>query len=244
MSGIRLLNVFDVSRSLGRDPFNATPESVARWVVDQYLSKRCGGFNYDPSFEATYDLFRGAATRIGAVGYCQTHGNPKGCRQNAAAVAIVADYALANISDCYRIAFTAVEAGRVRGKTIYIGIKAPMVRVRNREAFVVVPGFRMSHRPMEIEIDVACSIALAHLARDDFSGADFEYLYAGPGTSGKRDFRAIQGRDRQIFDREAVDLLLDIYVKGIALAVDAGAELRPPRLSGYRVIDSDQPSIF
>ena len=119
-----------------------------------------------------------------------------------------------------------------------------MVRVRHSEAFVVVPGFRMSHRPIEAEIDVACSIVLAHLARDDYSSADFEYLYAGPGASGHREFRAILCQDRHIFDRDIVDALLDIYVKGIALAVGAGVDLHSPGLAGYRVIDPDQPSIF
>jgi hypothetical protein len=244
MSGIRLLNIFDVGRSLGRDPLRARPERVAEWIITEYLAKQGGLFNYDPSIRATIDLFRGATSRSEAIKYCETRGNPKGRRQNAAAIGVVAEYALANISDCYRRAFAAVEAGRVKGQTVYVGIKAPLVRVKNRKAFVVVPGFRMLYRPLEAEIDVACSIALAHLARDDYSDADFEYLYAGPSTSGGREFRAILGRDRQIFDRDTVDALLDIYVKGIALAVSAGADLRSPKLAGYRVIGPDQPSMF
>ena len=244
MSGICLLNIFDVGRSLGRDPLKATPAKVAAWLTTEYLAKQGGLFNYDPSIRATIDLFRGATSRAEAINYCETKGNPKGRRQNAQAIGVVADYALSNISDCYLTAFTAVEAGRVKGQTVYVGMKAPLVRVRNRKAFVVVPGFRMSYRPMEAEIDVACSIALAHLGRDDYADADFEYLYAGPSTSGEREFRVILGRDRQCFDRDTVDSLLDVYVKGIALAVSAGADLRPPNLAGYRVIDSDQPSMF
>jgi hypothetical protein len=102
----------------------------------------------------------------------------------------------------------------------------------------------MSYRPVEIEIDVACSIALAHLARDDYSGADFEYLYAGPGLSDQREFRAILGRDRRILDRDTVDALLDIYVKGLDLIASAGLGFGAPRLAGYRVIDPDQPGMF
>jgi hypothetical protein len=116
--------------------------------------------------------------------------------------------------------------------------------VRNKEAFVVVPGFRMLYKPVEVEIDVACSIALAHLARDDYACADFEYLHAGVNESGQRNFRAILGRDRTIFDRETVDTLLDIYVKGVDLVASAGIDLRAPRLAGYRVIDPDQPVMF
>jgi hypothetical protein len=244
MPGIRLINVFDVSRSLGKTPFEATPETVAKWLLTEYLPKRGGQFNYDPATRWTFELFRGSITAEQAIHYCATSGNPFGRRHNAAAIGMVAQYALSNISNCYRIAFTAVEAGRVQGQTVYIGIKAPMVRVRGRDAFVVVPGFRMSHRPVEIEIDVACSIVLAHLARDDYSAADFEYLYAGPDKSGTREFRAILGRDRQTFDRDTVDALLDVYVKGIVLAVGLGADLRPPKLAGYRVVDRDQPSMF
>jgi hypothetical protein len=244
MPGISLLNIFDVSRSLGPYPFRATPESVANWILTEYLPTRGAGFNYDPAMRATFDLFRGATSHSEAISYCEREGNPKGRQQNAAAVEAVADYALKNISDCYWRPFAAVEVGRVKGTTVYVAIKAPMVRVRTCQAFVVVPGFRMSHRPVETEIDVACSIARAHLARDDFSQADFEYLYAGPGASREREFRAMLGRDRQIFDRDAVDALLDVYVKGIALAVGAGADPGSARLGGYRVINPDQPSMF
>jgi hypothetical protein len=119
-----------------------------------------------------------------------------------------------------------------------------MVRVSKDGVLVVMPGYRMSYRPVEAEIDVACSIALANFARDDFAQADFEYLYAGPGPTGGREFRAIRGRDRVVFDSEAVDGLLDIYVKGIALAVAEGADLRQPDLKGYRIIDPREPSFF
>ena len=244
MAGLRLLNIFDIARSLGRKPMETTPESVAQWLSAEYLRKKGGRFNYDPSMRATYELFRGAITRDQAAKYCETHGSPAGHTQNAAAISVVAPYALANPSTCYKISFTAVEVGRVEGKTIYAAIKAPMVRVRDGRAFVVVPGYRMGFRPEEIEIDVACSIAMAHLARDDFSRADFEYLYAGPGKSDERDFRVIHGRERNVFDRDAVDSLLDIYVKGVALAAQTGPHLQPPRLAGYRVVDKDQPSAF
>jgi hypothetical protein len=132
----------------------------------------------------------------------------------------------------------------VKSQTIYLGIKAPLVRVRNGEAFVVVPGFRRSYRPIEREIDFACSIALANFARDDFSEADFEYLSAGPGLSGEREFRVILGRDRKVYDRDALDALLEIYVKGVALVAGWGDELRPAELAGYRVIDPREPPFW
>jgi hypothetical protein len=244
MAGVSLVNVLDVARALGSEPLTATPKQVADWLLSKYLKKRGGGFNYNPAINTTYDLFRGAISYEDAVRYCWTTCNPKGRRQNADAIKHVASYALDNPSICYRIGFAAVAAGRVRGRTVYIGIKAPMVRVAHREAYVVMPGFRMSHRPVEVEIDVACSIALANFARDDFADADFEYLCAGPGAAGHREFRAIRGKDRRIYDRDAIDALLDTYVKGVAVAVKAGAEIREPNLTGYRIFDPREPFFF
>jgi hypothetical protein len=241
MTTILLVNVLDVARALGASPTRATPETVADWLMDEYLRKPRAGFNYNPAINITFDLFRGGLSPEAAVAHCLTTGNPKGRIQNADAIKGVAPYAIENISTCYRIGFTAVAVGRVAGQTAFMGIKAPMIRVVHNEAFVVMPGFRMSHRPVEIQIDVACSIALATFARDDFADADFEYLYAGPGLSGKREFRAIRGRERNVFDHDAIDSLLDIYVRGVALAADAVVDLREPNLAGYKIIDPREP---
>jgi hypothetical protein len=244
MPGLLLMNVFDVARALGITPLLVTPEEVADWLLSEYLRKRGGGFNYDPAINATYDLFRGIASRDQAILHCLTKGNPKGRRQNTEAIKCIADYALANVCRCERISFTAVAVGRVKGATVYAGIKAPMLRILNEEAFIVMPGYRMSHRPVEAEIDVACSIALDTFSRDDRAGADFEYLYAGPDQDGQRQFRAIKGRDRKILSRETLDGLMDTFVKGVALAIEAGAEPKKPDLRGYRVVDPRQPSVF
>jgi hypothetical protein len=244
MSSILFLNVLDVARSLGRDPLTATPEDVSHWLLREYLKKRGGGFNYNPSITTIYDVFRGAASPADAVTYCLQNGNPTGRLHNANVMRLVGPYAAENVSRCYRIGLTAIAVGRIKKQTVYVGIKAPLVRVREQEAFVVMPGFRMSHRPIEQEIDVACSIALANFARDDFSAADFEYLYAGPNLEGKREFRSIKGRERTVFDRDTVDKLLDVYVRGVALAAEKGAAMKSPTLGGYRIIDPSEPSFF
>lgn len=241
MAALLFLNVLDVARALGPEPTKATPDRVATWILKEYLSKPGGGFNYNPAINVTFDLFRGAVSQRQAEMHCLNHGNPKGRRQNADAVTAIAPYAAQNVSTCYRIGMTAVVVGRIKGNNVYVGIKAPIVRVRAGEAFVVMPGFRMSYRPVETEIDVACSIALANLARDDFSRADFEYLYAGRVDSDGREFRVIRGRDRQVFDRDAVDWLLDIYVNGLAVAANQGADLGAPNLAGYRILDPREP---
>lgn len=244
MANLLLLNVLDVGRALGLDPRRATPELVAQWLITEYAKRRAGKFNYNPATNTLYDLFRGMHTFDSAALYCMTKGNPKGREQNVAAIKMVAPYAIQNISTCYRIDFSAVAVGRVKGRTVYVAIKAPIVRVVHDEAFVVLPGFRMSYRPVETEIDVACSIALAHFARDDFAGADFEYLYAGPGVSGKREFRSIHGKDRKVFDKSEVDALLDVYVRGVGLAIDSGVDVREPSFRGYRIIDPREPTFF
>ena len=57
-------------------------------------------------------------------------------------------------------------------------------------------------------------------------------------------FQAIHGKDRHRFTLEQINRLLDIYVNGVALAMDAGVEAREPDLKGYRIIDPNQPGLF
>jgi hypothetical protein len=244
MSSLLLLNVLDIARSLGSEPRRATPQDVADWLLQEYARKRGGGFNYNPAINALYDLFRGASSQDQAEASCKSSGNPKGRAQNVAAINCVAPYALNNVSTCYRADFTAVAIGRVKDRTVYAAIKAPMVRVVHDEVFVVMPGFRLSHRPVGQQIDVACSIALANFARDDFGGADFEYLDTGVGLSKERELQAIRGRDRHVYGSDDVDSLLDVYVQGVALALETGLEVRDANLRGYRVVDPSQPAMF
>lgn len=238
------LDVLDVARALGPEPLSASPRQVANFLVEDYAKKRGGGFNYNPSIDALYDLFQGVATVDSAVLHCLTNGIPKGRRQNAEVIKLVAPYALQNQSRCYRIGNTAVVVGRIQGQSVYIGIKSPMVRVAHGKAFVVMPGFRKGYRPSEPEIDTACSIALSNLARDDFADADFEYLYAGPGHVLEREFRFIHGRTRKVYERNTVDQLLHTYIEGVALAMDEDAMFKGARLSGYKIIDPSQPGLF
>ncbi|WP_224704107.1 hypothetical protein [Devosia aquimaris] len=241
MSSFLLTNVLDTARALGPDPFSATPKSVHDWFLEQYLNKRGGRFNYDPAFLAAYDLFRGAVGKDEAIRYCLSNGNPKGREQNASAVKSIADYALANVSVCHKIGFLAVEVGRASGKSVFVGIKAPFIRIDGRSANLVMPGFRMSHEPSEREIDVACAITSAHLARDDYEEADIEYLYAGPGGTGKRSFRSILGRDRRLPSIDEVDRLLQVYVEGIDMLIRSGESARSPNFRGYQKRSFDQP---
>jgi hypothetical protein len=125
-----------------------------------------------------------------------------------------------------------------------MAVKAPLVRVQDGEIFVVVPGFRLAHRPVGLEIDVAASLALATFGRDDFSEADYEYLDCSRGSSGERELSVYKGRERRIFNLDEVDHLLDLYVKGLALAIEAGMTAQKPNFRGYRVIDPEQPRML
>lgn len=241
MGSVLLMNFIDVARSLGRDPLAASPNQVADFIRREY--SRAGGlFNYNPAIEKLYDVFRGALSAADAEEFCRNNGVAAGRKPNGDAIRLAGAFAEQHRSQCYRTPFTAVPVGRLPGgRTAYMAIKAPLVRVAGDDVYVVVPGFRMNHRPQAAEIDVAASFALATFARDDFEGADFEYVNAGPGVGGERVLEVHRGRDRRIYDVDTVDRLLEIYVAGLVLALDAGMPAQSPNFRGYRVGDPDQP---
>ncbi|MGN8095428.1 hypothetical protein [Methylobacterium sp. 22177] len=244
MSSFLLLNNLDVGRAFAFDPLNRKPEQIADWLLTEYVKKRGGSFNYDPAIKCLYEMFQGRLSLADAKMRCLTTGQPVGRPYNVQAIDCVGPYAVANPSTCYRIGYTAVPVGRAHGRTVYIGLKAPLLRVASGAASVVLPGFRKTSRPVGPQVDVACSIALATFARDDFSEADFEYLDAGEAAEGRRFLRVYSGRERQIYGVDDVDALLDVYVKGVALALESGVTVKDANLRGYRVIDPDQPSMF
>lgn len=243
MASIRSLDILDVARALGPRPFSATPRGIADWLKNEYKDKKGGGFNYDPAICTTVDAFRGGHTLESAIKFCSENGNPKGRIQNASAIKAIMPYALEHSSVCHRIGLTAVAIGRFGGRTVFTKIKTPLVRVEGSQAFVVMPGFRMSHRPNDVEIDFACSVALETFGQGDYAGADFEYLYAGPGPGPHkgRMFKAIHGRERFRFSLDAINRLLEVFVKGVALAHSDGMDVKEPNLRGYRIIDPYEP---
>lgn len=186
MPGLYLVNVLDVARVLGPNPSNISTEQAYRLLGELYLRNRGGGFNHDPAIRATHDVFSGTLTPEDAERYCRSNGNPKGRTQNTKIIKAVSPHASSNISRCHRIGYVAVRIGRFKNQNIHIGIKAPFIRVRRPgEAYLVIPGFRRNSRPLGWQIELVCSFAARQLARDDYEGADVEYLYAGPGASTK-----------------------------------------------------------
>ena len=245
MASPLLMNFLDVARALGSSPLTRSAEQVADFIRRE-LGPGGGSFNYNSSINLLGDVFRGAVSAVDAEEICRVRGAPAGRKQNGDAMRIVGEYAESHRSRCYRVPFTAVPVGRLSGnRTAYMAIKAPLVRVEGEDVFVVVPGFRMNHCPQAAEIDVAASFALAHFGRGDFSIADYEYVYAGraPGGGGRM-LRVYHGRDRTIYDLDTVDALLDVYVRGLQLAIDSGMNANTPNFRGYRVFDPNQPVMF
>lgn len=244
MPSLLLTSFLDVARSLGLEPFSATPDSVEAFIRRE-LRGGGGTFNYNSSITCLPDLFKGELTVEQAEQFCGSHGSPTGWTQNISAVIVAGSYAVAHRSNCYKIPFTAVPIGRLSGDRIaFMSVKAPLVRVENDNVFVVVPGFRIGHRPTGTEIDVAASLALANFARDDFAEADFEYLDCSRGISGERELQVYRGAERRVFDLEEVDTFLNVFVRGLDRAIQSGMEVRKPNFRGYRVIDPDQPRMM
>ena len=245
MPGLLLVNAQDVSRSFGDNPHDVSVKGVQAYLEEQYLPKKKGGFNHDPSIRVTHDMFRGVTTKVNGKAYCLSNGNPKGRTQNAEIVGVVGDYAEANISVCHRIGYVAVSVGRYRDQTILIGIKAPFVRVRAGEAFLVIPGFRKMARPQGWQIDFVCSLAANQLARDDYEKASPEYLYAGPGDENtERQFHSFKRDNLALYSKDNVDELLQVYVEAVVKLLEIGRGAQPAQTSGYRIIDPNQGTFF
>lgn len=244
MASLLLMNFLDVARCLGGDPLNANPDAMARFMQREFRPGG-GGFNYNTSINSLPNLFQGKQTVEQAIEHCRSNGAPAGRKPNCDAISLAGAYAAEQKSNCYRIPFSAVPIGRIPGsQTAYMAIKAPLVRVREARIFVVVPGFRLGHRPEGLEIDVAASLALSAFGRDDFAEADYEYLDCSRGLSGERELSVYRGCERRIFDVDEVDHMLDLYVRGLSKAIDAGMPAQAPNFRGYKIVDPNQPRML
>jgi hypothetical protein len=246
MPGLFLVNAQDVARSLGPDPKRITVQGVYDRLADEYLRRRGGGFNHDPSIRVIHDVFRGASTVAQGKAFCLQNGNPKGREQNAQIVSVVGPYAEANISRCHRIGYVAIAIGRYKSLTIFIGLKAPFVRVPEpSRAMLVIPGFRKVTRPVGWQIEFVCSVAANQLARDDYEGADVEYLSAGPAPIGTgRVFQAMHGSDMALLSSDGVDQYMQMYLEAVVKHLEKGNGAQPAKFAGYRIIDPTAGRLF
>ncbi len=241
MPGLFLVNAIDAGRALGPRLEDATPAQVEHFFRSDYLLRKGGSFNHDTSIFATGDLFRGRITIPQAETFCLSNGSAAGREQNAAIIRVVGPYAVGRLSVVHKVGYIAIPVGRALGHTIYIGVKAPYVRVNDSEARLVIPGYRKTFIPSDEQIIFPCSLASNQIARDDFAGVLPEYLYAGPGDDGEdRKFKAVIGSPGSVLQRDQLDDLLNVYVKGIVRILEAGEGLKPARLAGYRIIDPSQ----
>lgn len=244
MPGLFLVNAIDAGRALGSRLHDATPAQVEHFFVTEYLRRKGGGFNHDPSIFATGDVFRGRITTLEAEQYCLSNGSPAGREQNAAIIRLVGPYAEQHRSVVHKVGYLAVPVGRYKGSTIFVGVKAPYVRINSSEGRLVIPGFRKTFLPSDEQILFPCSLAYHQIARDDFAGVLPEYLYAGPGNAGEdRVFKSVLGKPDSVLLLDQIDDLLSIYVQGIVRVLKHGEGLLKPNLSGYKIIDPAQEDL-
>ncbi len=246
MSSLLLVNALDASRALGPRLADASAGSVEHFFMTEYLPKRGGAFNHDTSIFATGDLFRGKIKTSEAVRYCLTNGSRAGRQQNAEIVGLVGPHAELHRSMVHKVGFLAIAVGRHKGRTLFLGVKAPFVRVeRQGDGYLVIPGYRKTYVPSDEQIGVPIALAHHQIAKDDLAGVDTEYLYAGPDLGGRdRTFRAITGSARSLLLPDQIDDLLAVYVAGIAKILDRGLGLGAARFAGYRIIDPTQGRMF
>ena len=230
---------------LGPGFAQATSRGVEDFLIREYLSRRGGGFNHDPAILVTGDLFRGRVNTEQAEQYCLSNGSPAGREQNAAIAKLVGPYAEQHISVVYKVGFLAIAVGRHKGRTIYLGLKTPYVRVEAGDPRLVVPGYRKTYLPTDEQVGFPISLAHNWIAKDDLAGIDTEYLYAGPGKNGEdRDFRAITASSRSLLTRDALDELLQVYVAGVVRVLDRGLGQSNAKLAGYKIVDPSQGSLI
>jgi hypothetical protein len=128
----------------------------------------------------------------------------------------------------------------------FYGLKAPFVRVPHpNKALLVIPGFRKIARPRGWQIEFVCSVAVNQLARDDYEGADVEYLSAGAAPSGVgRIFEAMSGSDMALLSPDSVDHHLQIYIEAVVKHLEKGNGVQPAKFAGYRIVDPAAGSLF
>ena len=243
MGTLFLVHYLEFARSFEGNPEGATPESIAAWLQRNWLTKRGGGnWNYDPAMEVLVLAFAGHITLEQAIEHCHRYWHPHARVENERVVRCFWRYAVGNKSRVYRRSYFAAPVGRWRGRNIFIGVKAPLVRVSNDEVLAVVPIFRKNFTPCEKETDLSLTIVREFSLREGYRDIDTEYLRAR-GVDGSLDRRLIvdRGSHRRLYSSEQLDTFAQKYAKAVSLLADAGLGLEQPNFAGYRIWDPDQP---
>ncbi len=245
MGNILAVNIVDIVRAYGENLEIRSPEKISEWLLKEYLSRKGGRFNHNPSISCLSGMYSGALGRDDAIAFCSKNGSPAGFRENVEIVRAVAPHCSGQISQCYKHPFVAVPIGRHKGKTIYAKLKAPLTRVSHGDAFIVLPMFRKTFRPSERQIDAIISFARAQWAYGDFSAADVEALVA-KGFSGtpERQLSVILGADRELLSVDDIGAFFQPYIEAVGLIIDSGIVTSEPDLKGFRVVDPYQMNFF
>lgn len=245
MAGLGLVGVTDVARSFGENIHEATVESISRWLQREWLGKVGGGFNYNPALYAAVRLMKGEWTEEQAIAHVRSRGPSFGWASNEAVLVALLPYISAHSGPVYEVPHAAAIIGKTDGRSIHVGVKAPIVRVQDGLARVVYPAFRKTYLPTEQQAVLECSIVREITAQNDFYGAELEYVAARSTGRGLERFCVIKSStELALLSKEVVDGLLSKYVAAVNLLWAQGIGLQRPRLGTYRVIDPDQADLF
>lgn len=245
MRNLRVINKFDFGRSLGPRPSEATPQSVAAFLVDEIALKAGGQFTYDAAGNAAVDGVRGRQTAQGAEDYCRKNAQPAGRMQNVYAIRASFPYFASFNCDADWLQPVAMHYATHRGCELFLGLKIPVFARKPRAPALLTPQFRRLFAPTLEQL--APAIALANRARElgAYDAGDPILVWAHPldGTQ-ERGLRVLTARDLPKCDDSQLDHYLNIFADGVRLALDRDLSWGEGSLKGFRIFDPDQPSML
>ena len=243
MGSLFLVSHLDFARSFEGNPEKATAQSIAEWLKRNWLSKRGGGvWNYGPAMDVLVLAFAGEITLDQAIAHCHRYWHPHARVENEKVVRCFWKYVQENRSRVHKRKYLAAPVGRWRERNIFIGLKAPLIRVAAGEALAVMPVFRKGFVPGDRETDLALTAIREFCFREGYRDLDIEFIRA-QGMGGTTDRRLIVdlGSLRNLYSSEQFDQFATKYAQGVSLLADDGLGLQQPNFRGYRVWDPDQP---
>jgi len=242
MSSVFLINHLDFARSFEGCPEKATPETIAAWLKSNWLKKRGGGsWNYVPAMDVLVLAFMGGITLQESLQYCRKYWHPRGRLENELVVQSFWRFAQENRSRVYKRSFLAAPIGRWQGRNIFLGIRAPLIRVTGDELLAVMPVFRKAFVPNVAETNLSMTAVREFCLREGYPDINIELMRA-VGIDGSLERRLVveRGSERQMYSSEDFDTFAAKFAGAVALLADAGLGLQQPNFKGYRVWDPDQ----
>jgi hypothetical protein len=243
MSSLFLVSHLDFARAFEGNPERATPESIAHWLEHNWLRRRGGGvWNYTPAMDVLVLAFQGLISLEQAVAHCHAYWHPHGRIENEYVVRCFWSFAREHASKIYKRKSLAAPVGRWQGRNIYIGIKAPLIRVTGKDVLAVMPIFRKTHVPNEVETNLSLTAVQEFCMREGYRDIGTELLRAqGLDKTLERQLIVDRGSDRRLYSSEEFDSFSGKYARAVALLANSGLGLQRPNFRGYRVWDPDQP---